>query len=114
MWVELLEMDGVAPYTYSEELPYDELLQQHQSGVLERTDEKRELAIAVLPRSDSPSAERYKKERQGLTGWTMVPKKPIDDAGNSHRSYYSFAEVEAEYGGDDGLPAGFVMPALDE
>jgi len=30
-WVELLEMDGVSPYTYSEELPYDEILQQHQA-----------------------------------------------------------------------------------
>lgn len=29
-WVELLEMDGVAPYTYSEELPYDDLLNQHR------------------------------------------------------------------------------------
>jgi len=113
-WVDLLEMDGIAPYTYSEELPYDELLQQHHAGVLERTEEDRALSIAVLPRSDSPSAERYKKERQGLTGWTMVPKKLIDDAGNCHRSYYSFAEVEAGYGGDGVLPAGFVMPALDE
>lgn len=33
VWVDLLEMDGVAPYTYSEELPYDELLQQHAPGV---------------------------------------------------------------------------------
>ena len=27
-------MDGVAPYTYSEELPYDDLLDQHASGRL--------------------------------------------------------------------------------
>lgn len=110
-------MDGVAPYTYSEELPYDELLQQHTAGVLERTEEHPALAIAVLPRSDSPSAERYKKERQGLTGWTMVPKKPVNDAGNVHRSYYSFAEAgegEGEGGREESLPAGFFMPALDE
>ena len=37
-WVELIEMDGVAPYTYSEELPYDELLKQHTAGVLERSE----------------------------------------------------------------------------
>lgn len=57
-WVDLIEMDGVAPYTYSEELPYDELLQQHKAGVLERTESKPMLVVAALPRADSPSAAR--------------------------------------------------------
>jgi len=26
------------------------------------------------------------------TGWTMVPVKPTEDAGNHHRSYYSSAD----------------------
>ena len=39
---------GLAPYTYSEELPYDELLDQHTAGVLERTDERPALTVAVL------------------------------------------------------------------
>ena len=34
-WVDLLEMDGGAPYTYSEELPYDELLQPREPGAFE-------------------------------------------------------------------------------
>ena len=70
-WVELWEMDGVAPYTYSEELPYDNLLDQHRSGVLERTEQCPVLTVAALPRADSPSAERYVKEREGQTAWTM-------------------------------------------
>ncbi len=75
VWVELLEMDGVAPYTYSEELPYDELLDQHEAGVLERSEEKPALVIAVLPRADSPSADRYVRERDGETAWTMHRKE---------------------------------------
>eukprot|EP00965_Chrysotila_dentata_P040340 1338926-Pleurochrysis_carterae.AAC.3 len=59
IWVDLLELDGVAPYTYSEELPYDDLLSQHVSGVLERSEEYPCLVIAALPRADSPSADRY-------------------------------------------------------
>jgi len=114
VWVELLECDGVAPYTYSEELPYDELLQQHTAGVLTRTAEQPQLVIAVLPRSDSPSADRYARERQGLTGWTIVPEKPRDDAGgtrtNNHRSYFGPATAEPP---PDSLPEGFVAPALD-
>jgi len=27
--------------------------------------------VAALPRADSPSAERYVKEREGQTAWTM-------------------------------------------
>jgi len=71
VWVDLLEMDGVAPYTYSEELPYDELLQQHTPGVQRRTEDQPTLVVATLPRSDSPSAERYVLEREGETAWTM-------------------------------------------
>ena len=56
--MDLIEADGLAPYTYSEELPYDELLDQHRSGVLERTADKPALTVAVLPRADSPSAQR--------------------------------------------------------
>ena len=70
-WVELLEMDGVAPYTYSEELPYDELLQQHSPGVQARDNENPILVVAALPRADSPSAARYVAEREGETAWTM-------------------------------------------
>ena len=75
IWVDLLEMDGVAPYTYSEELPYDDMLQQHEPGVLERTPQQPELTIASLPRADSPSAERYVAEREGETAWTMHVKE---------------------------------------
>ena len=38
-WVDLVEWDGLAPYTYSEELAYDEMLDQHVSGVQERSAE---------------------------------------------------------------------------
>ena len=55
-WVDLLEMDGVAPYTYSEELPYDELLQQHTPGVQSRNRDDPTVVVAALPRADSPSA----------------------------------------------------------
>ena len=75
IWVDLLEMDGGAPYTYSEELPYDDMLQQHEPGVLERTPQQPELTIASLPRADSPSAERYVAEREGETAWTMHVKE---------------------------------------
>ena len=69
-WVDLVEVDGVAPYSYSEELPYDELLEQHASGVLERSEEQPVLTVAALPRADSPSAQRYVAEREGQTAWT--------------------------------------------
>ena len=87
-------MDGVAPYTYSEEQPacrcqhlrtlaraiptcacgsrqYDDLLQQHTPGVQTRTEERPVVVIAALPREDSPSAARYVAEREGETAWTM-------------------------------------------
>lgn len=70
-WVELLEIDGIAPYTYSEELPYDDLLAQHSPGVQQRTAENPVIVVAALPRADSPSAERYVREREGETAWTM-------------------------------------------
>ena len=69
-WVDLVELDGVAPYSYSEELPYDDLLEQHTPGVLERTEEQPVLTLAALPRADSPSAQRYVAEREGQTAWT--------------------------------------------
>jgi len=70
VWVDLLEIDGVAPYTYSEDLPWDDMLDQHRPGLLHRTHEQRTLTIAALPRADSPSAAEYVKERHGKTMWT--------------------------------------------
>jgi len=79
-WVDLLEMDGVSPYTYSEELPYDDLLQQHVPGVQTRRDGAAPtLVIAALPRADSPSAARYVQEREGETAWTMDPGEPAEN-----------------------------------
>ena len=69
--MDLIEVDGLAPYTYSEELPYDDMLDQHRSGVQERTAESPALVVAALPRADSPSAARYAAEREGQTAWTM-------------------------------------------
>merc|ERR1712060_54331 len=70
-WVDLVEVDGIAPYTYSEELPYDDMLDQHRSGVQERTADSPVLVVAALPRADSPSAKQYVDEREGQTAWTM-------------------------------------------
>lgn len=70
-WVDLLEMDGISPYTYSEELPYDEVLEQHVPGLLHRCTTSPTLTIAALPREDSPSAGEYVRERFGRTMWTM-------------------------------------------
>ena len=53
-----------------QELPFDDLLEQHRSGVLERTDACPELTVAALPRADSLSAQRYVAERHGQTAWT--------------------------------------------
>ena len=64
-------MDGLAPFTYSEELPYDDMLEQHRPGVQERTAEDPVLVVATLPRADSPSVDKYVAERQGKTAWTM-------------------------------------------
>lgn len=82
VWVDLLEMDGVAPYTYSEELPYDEMLQQHVPGVQARSDDSPTLVIAALPRSDSPSAAAYVAEREGATAWTMFAGDDGDAEGD--------------------------------
>jgi len=79
-WVDLLEMDGIAPYTYSEELPYDEMLQQHVPGVQVRSDDSPAIVIAALPRSDSPSAAAYVAEREGATAWTMLAHEDGDGA----------------------------------
>lgn len=83
VWVDLLEMDGVAPYTYSEELPFDDLLQQHSAGVQERSGEERTLVVAALPRADSPSAARYVREREGETAWTMALEEEGEGASRS-------------------------------
>jgi len=47
-------------------------------------------------------------------GWTMVPVKPTEDAGNHHRSYYSSAGGDEEEPKLERLPEGFSMPRLDE
>lgn len=78
-WVDLLEMDGIAPYTYSEELPYDDMLNQHTPGVQSRTSDSPVCVIAALPRSDSPSAAAYVAEREGATAWTMYAQEDSDD-----------------------------------
>ena len=64
-FVDLVEFDGIAPYSYSEELPYDDMLDQHTAGVQERTEDSPIVVVAALPRADSPSADRYVAERQG-------------------------------------------------
>ena len=143
-WVDLLEMDGVAPYTYSEELPYDELLQQHTPGVLSRTPgaeerEARRLVIAALPREDSPTAARYVREREGETAWTMhikegdlMPELPAQvRAQMEQKEHTPFTFDPNARSADrcsidqplpvldhavtlDELPAGYVPPQLDE
>ena len=69
-WVELIEMDGVSPYTYSKSC-LDDLLQQHTPGVQSRNRDDPTVVVAALPRADSPSAKRYVAEREGETAWTM-------------------------------------------
>ena len=130
-WVELLEMDGVSPYTYSEELPYDDLLQQHTSGVQERTADSPILVIAALPRADSPSAARYVAEREGETAWTMnlgegglrsVERVELPDALalQIDQREHAGAQVEAptydpnSRAWDEDLPANFRGPNMDE
>jgi len=136
-WVELLEMDGVAPYTYSEELPYDDLLQQHTPGVQMRTDESPILVIATLPRDDSPSAARYVAERRGETAWTMDLSEEVmassakielpDQVGAqiasrehvgaqvaSPSAFDPNARAWDQVGIEDDLPANFKSPSLDE
>lgn len=118
VWVDLLEMDGVAPYSYSEELPFDELLQQHRPGVQTRTAERPMLVVAALPRADSRSAARYVAERRGETAWTM----DIDDealgapAPRERRAHMPFdpnARREDEDTELPPLPANYVPPRLD-
>jgi len=136
-WVELLEMDGVAPYTYSEELPYDDLLQQHNPGVQARTEESPIVVIAALPRIDSPSAERYVREREGETAWTMhvldedsaeTPQLPSQLAAQITQREHVSAQVDSVDKGkenvvrfdpsarewdEDTLPSNFKEPSLD-
>ena len=134
-WVELLEMDGVAPYTYSEELPYDDLLQQHVPGVQARSADKPILVVASLPRDDSPSAERYVAEREGETAWTMhlsdaemasVDKVdlPIQVGAQINDREHVGAQVQVQFdpdarawdqvGIEEDLPANYKAPSLDE
>jgi len=124
-WVDLIEMDGVAPYTYSEELPYDELLQQHTPGVLSRTPENPVLVIAALPRADSPSAARYVLEREGETAWTMhtvdggeayLPKEVSAQVEQGEHVTYTFdpnARAWDEIVADEAPPE-YKPPRLDE
>jgi len=132
-WVELLEMDGVAPYTYSEELPYDDLLQQHTPGVQTRSEEAPILVIATLPRDDSPSAKRYVAEREGETAWTMhlsdeaySSSEKIDLPSQVGAQISSREHVGAQVDGpatfdpnarawdQEDLPANYRAPSLDE
>jgi len=134
-FVELLEMDGVAPYTYSEELPYDDLLQQHTSGVQTRSKERSVVVIATLPRADSPSAARYVAERVGETAWTMhlseresvgvekiaLPEQLAQQIGR--REHVSAQAANAQpptsfdpnaRAWDEDLPTNYKAPSLDE
>ena len=127
VWVDLLEMDGVAPHTYSEEQPYDDLLQQHTPGVQTRTDEQPALVVAALPRADSVSADRYVSEREGETAWTMnlgdddELKVLPDQVANQltqrdHVSLQYKFDPNARAGDEDSpepLPAKYVPPRLD-
>jgi len=69
-WVDLLEIDGLSPYTYSEDLPWDEMLDQHTPGLRHRTADTPNIVVAALPRADSPSAAEYVAEITGRTAWT--------------------------------------------
>ena len=131
-WVDLIEVDGVAPYTYSEELPYDDLLQQHVPGVQSRTEGSPTLVIAALPRADSPSAARYVAEREGETAWTMhlteedyasVEKVSLPTQVGAQidaREHVSgqvqpaFDPTTARAWDQDDLPANYRAPSLDE
>ena len=130
-WVELVEMDGVAPYTYSEELPYDDLLQQHTPGVQKRGEDDPAVVVAVLPRADSPSAARYVAERQGETAWTMdlsdeestgVGKIALPDELTNQIGQREHVSAQAQptvfdpnaRAWDEDLPANFRPPSLDE
>lgn len=125
VWVDLLEMDGVAPHTYSEEQPYDDLLQQHTPGVQTRTDEQPALVVAALPRADSISAARYVQEREGETAWTMdlgdddlvVPDQVANQlTQRDHVSLQYKFDPNARADQEDGpepLPANYVPPRLD-
>ena len=102
-WVDLVELDGVAAYTYSEELPYDELLEQHAPGVLERTEQCPVLTVAALPRADSPSAQRYVAEREGQTAWSRdcdgdappLPEEALEQLRASDRVSHTFNPATA-------------------
>jgi len=130
-WVDLLEMDGVAPFTYSEELPYDDMLQQHTPGVQARTGEDAVVVIAALPREDSPSADRYVREREGETAWTMhlddddltvdlpsqltnqiTQREHVSSQVSLQRPVVTLDPNARDW--DEELPAGYKAPALDQ
>ena len=58
-----------------QDLPWDEMLDQHTPGLQHRTAERPTIVIAALPRADSPSAEDYLREQQGRTMWTKAPQE---------------------------------------
>ena len=129
-WVELIEMDGVSPYTYSEELPYDDLLQQHTPGVQSRNRDDPTVVVAALPRADSPSAKRYVAEREGETAWTMhlsekdaygveklelPPELARRIAQREHVGTQVAFDPNARKGDEDyELPSNYRAPSLDE
>ena len=118
-----------------EELPYDDLLQQHKAGVQARTNEQKQLVIASLPRADSPSAERYLAEREGETAWTMhlseeesigVDRIELPDAlakqigqrehvgAQAERKPMKAFDPNARAWDQDDLPVNYRAPSLDE
>ena len=101
-WVDLLEMDGVAPYTYSEELPYDALLQQHTPGVLGRTPgaeerEARRLVIASAAEGGLADGGAVRARARGRDG--------VDDAHQGGRPDARAARAGARADGAEGAHA---------
>jgi hypothetical protein len=56
--------------SHPQDLPWDEMLDQHTPGLRHRTAEKPNIVVAALPRADSPSAAEYVAEITGRTAWT--------------------------------------------
>ena len=97
IWVDLVEMDGVSPFTYSEEMAYDQLLEQHTSGVQERTAQCPVVVVAALPRADSPSAERYASESRGPLAWATEASVDGADRGAAQREASDVGCDEADH-----------------
>ena len=87
------------------------------------------LVVAALPRADSPSAERYVREREGETAWTFhlgddedsrtsLPEQLAaqitqrDHVDLSQRPPLVFDPSARAW--DEQLPANFKEPSLDE